>query len=73
MSNNIMLQEAYKLIDEIPQNKLEYVIQFLSSAKGLLTDDAKTLDSEKAFNNLMTLKGSISSNFDYKKAKDFRV
>jgi hypothetical protein len=69
MSNAVMLQQAHKLIDEIPQNKLGYVIQFLSGAKGLFTDDDKTLYSESAFNNLMTLRGSISGDFDYKKAK----
>ena len=69
MSNTVMLQQAYKLIDEIPQNKLGYVIQFLTGAKGLLADDDKTLNAENAFNNLMTLKGIISDDFDYKKAK----
>ncbi|MEE0886757.1 MAG: hypothetical protein UIB61_07615 [Treponema sp.] len=38
MTNSVTVKEAYKLIDEIPVEKLKYVIQFLRGAKGLLGD-----------------------------------
>lgn len=70
MTNSVTVKEAYKLIDEIPAEKLEYVIQFLRGAKGLL-DDKKENNRQKeiAFNNLKQYKGILTDRFDYDKKK----
>ncbi len=61
MTNSVTVKEAYKLIDEIPAEKLEYVIQFLRGAKGLLGDKKENnRQKEIAFNNLKQYKGILS-------------
>lgn len=70
MTNSVTVKEAYKLIDEIPAEKLEYVIQFLRGAKGLLGDKKENnRQKEIAFNNLKQYKGIITDRFDYDKKK----
>ncbi len=70
MTNSVTVKEAYKLIDEIPAEKLEYVIQFLRGAKGLLGDKKENnLQKEIAFNNLKQFKGILTDRFDYDKKK----
>jgi len=70
MTNSVTVKEAYKLIDEIPAEKLEYVIQFLRGAKGLLGDKKENnRQKEIAFNNLKQYKGILTDRFDYDKKK----
>lgn len=70
MTNSVTVKEAYKLIDEIPAEKLEYVIQFLRGAKGLLGDKKENnRQKEIAFNNLKQYKGILTDSFDYDKKK----
>lgn len=70
MTNSVAVKEAYKLIDEIPAEKLEYVIQFLRGAKGLLGDKKENnRQKEIAFNNLKQYKGFVTERFDYDKKK----
>lgn len=70
MTNSVTVKEAYKLIDEIPAEKLEYVIQFLRVAKGLLGDKKENnRQKEIAFNNLKQYKGILTDRFDYDKKK----
>ena len=70
MTNSVTVKEAYKLIDEIPAVKLEYVIQFLRGAKGLLGDKKENnRQKEIAFNNLKQYKGIVTERFDYDKKK----
>lgn len=70
MTNSVTVKEAYKLIDEIPAEKLEYVIQFLRGAKGLLGDKKENIrQKEIAFNNLKQYKGILTDRFDYDKKK----
>lgn len=70
MTNSVTVKEAYKLIDEIPTEKLEYVIQFLRGAKGLLGDKKENnRQKEIAFNNLKQYKGILTDRFDYDKKK----
>lgn len=70
MTNSVTVKEAYKLIDEIPAEKLEYVIQFLRGAKGLLGDKKENnRQKEIAFNNLKQYKGIVTERFDYDKKK----
>ena len=70
MTNSVTVKEAYKLIDEIPAEKLEYVIQFLRGAKGLLGDKKENnRQKEIAFNNLKKYKGILTDRFDYDKKK----
>lgn len=70
MTNSVTVKEAYKLIDEIPAEKLEYVIQFLRGAKRLLGDKKENnRQKEIAFNNLKQYKGIVTDRFDYDKKK----
>ena len=70
MTKSVTVKEAYKLIDEIPVEKLKYVIQFLRGAKGLLGDKKeKNKQKEIAFNNLKQFKGIFTDRFDYDKKK----
>lgn len=70
MTNSVTVKEAYKLIDEIPVEKLKYVIQFLRGAKGLLGDKKEnSKQKEIAFNNLKQFKGILTDRFDYDKKK----
>lgn len=70
MTNSVTVKEAYKLIDEIPAEKLEYVIKFLRVAKGLLGDKKENnRQKEIAFNNLKQYKGILTDRFDYDKKK----
>lgn len=70
MTNSVTVKEAYKLIDEIPAEKLEYVIQFLRGAKGLHADKKENnRQKEIAFNNLKQYKGILTDRFDYDKKK----
>lgn len=70
MTNSVAVKEAYKLIDEIPAEKLEYVIQFLRGAKGLLVDQKENNQKKEiAFNNLKQFKGVLTDSFDYDKKK----
>jgi hypothetical protein len=70
MTNSVTVKEAYKLIDEIPVEKLKYVIQFLRGAKGLLGDKKENnKQKEIAFNNLKQFKGILTDRFDYDKKK----
>ena len=56
MTNSVTVKEAYKLIDEIPVEKLKYVIQFLRGAKGLLGDKKENnKQKEIAFNNFLRI------------------
>lgn len=70
MTNSVTVKEAYKLIDEIPVEKLKYVIQFLRGAKGLLGDKKENnKQKEIAFNNLKQFKGILTDRFDYDKKR----
>lgn len=70
MTNSVTVKEAYKLIDEIPVEKLKYVIQFLRGAKGLVGDKKENnKQKEIAFNNLKQFKGILTDRFDYDKKK----
>lgn len=70
MTNSVTVKEAYKLIDEIPAEKMEYVIQFLRGAKGLLGDKKENnRQKEIAFNKLKQYKGIVTERFDYDKKK----
>lgn len=70
MTNSVTVREAYKLIDEIPVEKLEYVVQFLRGAKGLLVDQKEnSQQKEIAFNKIKQFKGILTDRFDYDKKK----
>ena len=51
MPYDVMIKEAYQLIDEIPHDKIEYVVQLLRSASGMLSDTVAKKKSKRTIGN----------------------
>ena len=62
MPYEVMLKEAHSLIDEIPRDKIGYVVTFLKSANGLYgTSSAKKREAGEV---LMSFAGTLRKDFD---------
>ncbi len=66
MPYEVMLKEAHSLVDEIPRDKIAYVVTFLKSANGLYSSNSVQKKREEAGNVLMSFAGSLRKNFDEK-------
>ena len=57
MPYEVLLKKAHSIVDEIPQEKIEYVVQFLQSAKGLYSAASeKNYEEERKQERLLALK-----------------
>ena len=54
MSMTAIRQEAIELLEELPEDKLMFIIQIMQGVKGLYGDNKS--EKEKAFSNLERLK-----------------
>ena len=71
MPYSVMLENAHKIIDQIPQDKMVYVLQFLESAKGLFAQPAEDDQAKRdaAFEKLKQFQGIISADDDFEQEK----
>ena len=70
MPYEVMLKEAHSLIDEIPRDKIGYVVTFLKSANGLYGVSSSQAKKRKAGEVLMSFAGALRKDFDEKAELD---
>lgn len=70
MSYSLLIEEVYKIIEEIPQEKIEDVLVYLRKTKqGYINNPNTDLKKEVAFERLKKYKGIVPSNIDIEKER----
>ncbi|MCM1222451.1 MAG: hypothetical protein NC548_49085 [Lachnospiraceae bacterium] len=73
MPYEILLKQAHSIVDEIPREKIGYVVQFLQSAKGLYSAAPEKHHAEerkRAGKDLLKFAGTLRADFDEEKELD---
>ncbi len=73
MPYEILLKQAHSIVDEIPREKIGYVVQLLQSAKGLYSavpENYYAEERKRAGKDLLKFAGTLRADFDEEKELD---
>lgn len=60
-------QEAIKMVDQLSEEKVRYVIKFIQSMESSLNSEDEISPKMQAFQNLEKIRLNLPDNFDYEK------